>query len=319
MCFVQFHRPECHAIECGNLVTKIKPAGLFLLLITSVALWWGPLIATFRLARSSDAYTYILLIVPLSVGLIVLDNQRASATSKSSILFGAILLSSALLLRICTAWNPWRLTASENLPVAMSALVIWWIGSVILCLGLDTFRSFRFPLFLLFLVVPMPELALAWVTNFLQQQSAAMAGMLFHLIGVPVAREGVILSIPGLNIEVAQECSSIRSSTVLVVMALVMAHLFVRSNWRKVLLVLASIPLSVLKNAIRILVIAELGTRVNPSFLHGNLHRQGGIVFLGLAVLMLIAVLWVLRKTEMQTARGKGSNSQGNAAASFIQ
>jgi exosortase/archaeosortase family protein len=71
------------------------------------------------------------------------------------------------------------------------------------------------------------------------------------------------------------------------------------------LLVLASIPLSVLKNAIRIVVIGELGTRVNPSFLHGNLHRQGGVIFLGLAALMLIALLWILRKSEMQTATGK--------------
>lgn len=286
-------------------MTKTKPSGLLLLLITSVVLWWGPLTRTFRLAGSNEAYTYILLIVPLSAALILFDERRASKTSASSILPGAILLISALLLRICTAWNPWQVSASENLSVAMAALAIWWIGSVIFCLGLDSFRSLRFPLLLLFLIVPMPELALAWVTNFLQQQSAAAASMLFHLIGVPVAREGVVLSIPGLDIEVAQECSSIRSSTVLVVMALLMAHLFVRSNWRKALLVLASIPLSVLKNAIRIVVIGELGTRVNPSFLHGNLHRQGGVIFLGLAALMLIALLWILRKSEMQTATGK--------------
>jgi exosortase len=300
-------------------VTKTKPAGLFLLLITSVALWWGPLSATFRLSISSEAYTYILLIVPLSVGLIFFDERRASETTASSILPAAILLISAVLLRVCIAWNPWQLSSSENLSVGIAALVIWWIGSVILCLGLDTFRSFRFPLLFLFLIVPMPEHALAWVTTFLQQQSAATAALLFHLIGVPVARESVILSIPGLNIEVAQECSSIRSSTVLVVMALVMANLFLRSNWRKALLVLACIPLSVLKNAIRILVIAELGTRVNPSFLHGNLHRQGGIIFLGLAVLILLVLLWILRKSEMHRDWENGSDAQGHAAASFIQ
>jgi exosortase len=299
-------------------VTKIKPAGLFLLLITSVALWWSPLTATFRLARSSEAYTYILLIIPLSLGLILFEHRRAPATSGASTFFGAVLLSSALLLRICRAWNLWRLSPSENLSIAIAALAIWWIGSVILCSGLDTFRSFRFPLLFLFLVVPMPEHALAWITDFLQQQSAGAASMLFHLIGVPVAREGVVLSIPGLNIEVAQECSSIRSSTILVGMAFVMAHLFIRSNWRKVLLVLVSIPLSVLKNAIRILIIAELGTRVNPSFLHGNLHRHGGIVFLGLAILMLIVLLWILRKSEMQTSQGEQSDTRRHASANLM-
>jgi exosortase len=299
-------------------VTKAKPARLFLLLITSVALWWGPLVATFRLAKSNEAYTYILLIVPLSVGLIFFDDRRPPATSESNTLFGAIVLSSALLLRIGIAWNPWQLSTSETLSVGIAALVIWWIGSLILCLGLDTFRLFRFPLLFLFLIVPMPESALSWVTDCLQQQSAATASMLFHLIGVPVARDGVILSIPGLNIEVARECSSIRSSTILVVMALIMAHLFLRSAWRKWILALASIPLSVLKNGIRILIIAELGTRVNPSFLHGNLHRQGGIIFLGFAVLMLIMLLWILRKSEVHTARGNRSTIQGHASPNLM-
>lgn len=59
--------------------------------------------------------------------------------------------------------------------------------------------------------------------------------------------------------------------------------------------------MSILKNAIRILTIAELGTRVNPSFLHGALHRHGGILFLGLAVLLLIVLLWILRRSETDT------------------
>jgi exosortase/archaeosortase family protein len=66
------------------------------------------------------------------------------------------------------------------------------------------------------------------------------------------------------------------------VMTMVLAHLFLRSWWRKTLLIVAAIPLAVAKNGLRIFVIAELGTRVDPEFLDGNLHQHGGPCFLRL-------------------------------------
>ena len=116
---------------------------------------------------------------------------------------------------------------------------------------------------------------------------------------VPVAQDGIVLTIPGLEIEVARECSSIRSSLMLIVTTLVLAHLFLRSWWRKVVLVAAAIPLSVAKNGLRIFTIGELGTRVDPGFLNGKFHHNGGIVFFAISVM----VLWILRRTESQMRR----------------
>ncbi len=280
-----------------NGTQYLAVCGLFGL---SLLFWWAPIVADLQLASSSDAYTYVLLILPLSISLIYFGGNGILAGSRPNRWLGIILLSVALMTRAATEWNPWHFSSSGNLSVGMAALVAWWIGSVIFCFGSKTFQSLAFPLCFLFLIVPLPDRALTWITAFLQQQSASGASMLFALLGVPVTRDGIVLSIPGLTIEVAHECSSIRSSTILIVMTLLLAHLFLRSGWRKTLLVLAAIPLSVAKNAIRIVTIAELGTRVNPSFLHGTLHQRGGPIFLGLAVLMIIALLWILRISEMQ-------------------
>lgn len=271
---------------------------ILVLLALSGILWWNPLIADLRLALSNDAYTYILLIIPLSVSLIYVEGRGRQLPSQPNQLWGISLLSVALLTRAATGWNLWHWSASENLCLSMVALVTWWIGSIILCFGRETFRSLLFPICFLFLIVPLPDRALNWITLFLQQQSASSASMLFGLVGVPVTQDGIILSIPGLTIEVARECSSIRSSTILVVMTVLLAHLFLRSGWRQAVLVLASIPLSVAKNAIRIFTIAELGTKVNPSLLHGRLHEHGGVIFLGLAVLMVLVLLWILKTSE---------------------
>ena len=92
---------------------------------------------------------------------------------------------------------------------------------------------------------------------------------------------------------------------------MVLAQLFLHSPWRKTLLIAAAIPLSVAKNALRIVTIAVLGTRVDPGYLHGNLHRQGGIIFLGIAVAVEVLLLWILRRTEL---RGVPENASSPAS-----
>jgi exosortase len=271
-------------------------------LALSVGIWWHPLTTTWQLATSNDGYTYILLIVPLSLSLTYLEGKNIAPVLGGNRWIGTMLLGIALLLRIGIAWNPRQLTASEGLSASIFSLVLWWIGIVIACCGMEILRSHLFPLCFLFLIVPLPERALHWTTVFLQRQSAWSTSALFQLIGLPVTRDGVVLSIPGLTIQIEQECSSIRSSTMLVIVALILAYLFLKAPWRRIVLVLATIPTSIAKNAIRIFIIAELGTRVNPSFLHGALHRHGGIVFLSLAVLVIAWLLWLLRRGEVQPA-----------------
>jgi len=123
---------------------------------------------------------------------------------------------------------------------------------------------------------------------------------MFRAAGVPATQNGILLFIPGLALEVARECSSIRSSLMLIITTMVLVHLFLRSWWRKLLLVMIAIPLSVLKNALRIFTIAELATRVDPGFLDGKLHHHGGIIFFAIAVVLMVALLWILHRTEFR-------------------
>jgi exosortase/archaeosortase family protein len=109
-----------------------------------------------------------------------------------------------------------------------------------------------------------------------------------------------MLSIPGLTLEVAKECSSIRSSLMLVVTTMVLAQLLLRSAWRKTLVVAVAVPLSVVKNGLRIFTIAMLGTRVDPGFLTGNLHHHGGVVFFLIALAGIFLLIWALRRAEGQ-------------------
>jgi exosortase len=287
---------------------------LLALIVASIALWWRTLAATLDLALASDAHTHILLILPLSVALIYFRAKERPSISTSRRWVGAILLIAALTFHGLTAWKILHLSSGDSLSLSMFALVTLWIGSVILCMGVRTLRSFLFPLCFLLLVVPLPENVLSWITELLQHQSARAASALFYLAGVPVTRVGIMLSIPRLDIEVARECSSIRSSMILIVTTMVMAHLFLQSWWRKTLLIAVAIPLSVAKNALRIFSIAELGTRVDPGFLDGRLHHNGGIVFFSLAIFAEVIVLWLFRRRELRTStmNEEPANQQAN-------
>lgn len=276
---------------------------LYLLLSVSLVLWYRPLVSTLKLALASDAHTHILLIVPLTLALIFVRIRETVEIAPLGRWPGTVLLCVALLVRGCLFWGIVQASPSNALSLDMLALVIWWIGSVVVCYGMGMLRAVLFPLCLLFLVVPMPDRVVDWLTQFLQYQSAVATEWLFRAVRVPVTRDGVFLTIPGMEIEVARECSSIRSSMMLIVITWVLANLFLRVGWRQVLLDAIAIPLSVAKNAVRIFTIIELGTRVDPGYLNGRLHHHGGFVFLGLALMVVIGLLWRLRRGEAGGSR----------------
>jgi exosortase len=282
-----------------------------LIALCGVSIWfsWHPLVTTFRLALANDAYTHILLIIPLSAALIYMEHGYAHTKSlpldaRPNPLPAAVLLVVALLLACYARWGPLGSSDDLGLSLGMFALVTWCVASVWLCFGATTLHSFLFPLCILFLVVPIPDFVLSRIVEFLQHQSAFTARLMFRAVGVPATQDGIIVSIPGLDIEVARECSSIRSSILLVVTTMALAHLFLRSWWRKALLIAAAIPLAVAKNGLRIFTIAELGTRVDRGFLDGKLHHNGGVLFLGVAVVAVSVLLWALRRTELPLSSG---------------
>jgi exosortase/archaeosortase family protein len=78
----------------------------------------------------------------------------------------------------------------------------------------------------------------------------------------------------------------------------VLAYLLLCSQWRRILLVVISLPLSVAKNGLRIFVLGFLAVRVDPSFLTGRLHHQGGVIYLLIALAVILVLVWILNKSE---------------------
>jgi exosortase len=271
---------------------------LALLFGLSLILWCRPLFYTFALALSDDRYSHIFLILPVSAALIYQEWRWHGFDSPAGARSSGALLLIALLLAGLAKWERFGTESDVPLSISMAGLVLWWIGSFVFCCGVQGLRSFLFPLLFLFWLVPIPAAALNQLVGLLQHGSAVAAQALFWIARVPVSREGIVLSIPGVDLEVATECSSIRSSLMLVVTTMVLVQLLLRSPWRKLAIVLASLPLSIAKNGLRIFTVAMLGTRVDPSYFEGWLHHHGGIVFFLIVLGLTFTLIWLLRRGE---------------------
>ena len=268
------------------------------LLGVTLAAFWVPLTTLMRLSIERELYSYIVVIPLISAALFFLERRRIFARVETCWSGGlALLLVGALLYGFGRGQLA---SASENdqLSLAILSGVVICVGSFVLCYGTRAFRRGLFPALFLFLMVPTPDFVLEGATGGLQTASADVSHLLFGLLGVPVLRTGFVFSLPGITIEIAKECSGIRSSTALLILSLLIGHFFLRAAWTKAVLTLASLPLLIVKNGLRIVTLSLLSVYVDPRFLTGRLHQQGGIVFFLLALVLLAFVLGLLQKSE---------------------
>jgi exosortase C (VPDSG-CTERM-specific) len=168
-----------------------------------------------------------------------------------------------------------------------------------------------FPIAFLIFIVPLPDGAMQWLETASKLASDDAAHHFFLLSGTPVLRDGTVFHLPGIVFEVAQECSGIRSSWALFMTSLLASHLFLKSPWRQAVFVAFVIPLGILRNGFRILVIELLCVHLGPNMIHSIIHKQGGPAFFALSLLPLFALLWWLRHCERSKSWGDTSKSPG--------
>lgn len=191
-----------------------------------------------------------------------------------------------------------RLSPQDFLAVTTAGVLTIWIGGFVTFFGRQATKIALFPLAFLGFLVPLPEGVLSGIITALQYASADLVHVLFQLTPLPVLRDGVFFMLPGLHIEVARECSSIRSSMALLITCVLVSHLFLRRWWTTAMVLLAVFPLAVLKNGVRIVALCLLSIYVDDDFMTGGLHTRGGAVFFGVSLLLFLGMLAALRKLE---------------------
>jgi exosortase len=251
---------------------------------------------------NADA-SHLLLIPFISAWLLFVERHKIFLDLSYDKIFGG----SFLFLACCAALASRFADGGSSLDLQLSgyilSLVLSWLSGFALLFGKTATRAGYFSHLFLFLMVPLPNFRLSHVIYLLQAGSAWITEVLFDLLRVPVLREGFVFHLARFNIEVAEECSGIRSSMALLILALLVAHFRLRSFWKKVLFLVCGLFLMILKNGIRIVSLTVLAMHVDPNFLYGKLHHQGGVVFFLLSLLLLAPILWLLQRGESSPAK----------------
>ncbi len=157
-------------------------------------------------------------------------------------------------------------------------------------------RKLAFPAIFLIFMAPIPPSIVAALESALQHASAEAAYWFINLSGIPVYRSGFDFYMPRIALSIAPQCSGIRSTLVLFLTSLIAGHLFFRSAWNRWILALFIIPLGIIRNGFRILVIASLCVRVDPSYIHSPIHHRGGPIFFVLSLIPFgIVLFWLYR------------------------
>ena len=174
------------------------------------------------------------------------------------------------------------------------AYVVTLYGLILSFLGLPAFRLIAVPLLILLFMIPLPQFVLANLSTRLQLLSSQLGVAFIRLFDISVFVEGNVIDLGGYKLQVAEACSGLRYLFPLMTLGFLMAYFYKGARWKRVVLFLSSIPITVLMNSIRIGIIGVTVERWGIRMAEGFLHDfQGWMVFMVSASLMLgeIAVL----------------------------
>ena len=272
--------------------------GFLLWLAAVLGVFSSPLSRLIWQALHEGYTSHIVLIPPLICFLIWSRRDAIFASINYSVVRGIEIAAFGVLAGGIAFGVKLENTSSLIPLLTVLSVLLLVIAGFVLFFGTRAIARAAFPIALLVFILPIPGVLIDNIIRFLQARSTDLSAWAFSVLGVPVLREGFVLTMPEVSIEIAKECSGINSSIALLIIMLLIAHETLHTTWRRVLLVLITIPLSIIKNAMRIMTLTMLASRIDPSFLSGRLHHDGGFVFYLLSLALVYPVWKLLHATE---------------------
>jgi exosortase C (VPDSG-CTERM-specific) len=266
-----------------------------------IAAFAGVLVSLAVHAAGSQLHSHILLIPFVTAYLIYirrkqLPNEYTSSPGWATV---AALVGLMVLIAACapTVFGQ-RLSHNDYLALMTSSFICLLAAGGFFFLGRKWMGAIAFPFAFLIFMVPMPDAMADGLETASKLASAEAASLFFNIAGTPVLRDGTVFQLPNITIEVAQECSGIRSSWVLFITSLLASNLFLKGTWRRAVLVCFVLPLGIVRNGFRVWVIGILCIYLGPQMIHSIIHHRGGPIFFALSLIPLFLLLWWLRRAD---------------------
>ena len=294
-------------VASGAAPVRRIPLGFLLGAGILTVLFGSILYSVVRLSFRSELHSHLLVIPVLSwfvwrfldrrsgVGNGGLPSRSKSGAAIAAF-FGVASVGAYFLLRgRSLPMTEWLWAGTLGYLFFLLAVALWTVGW-------SRLKNHKFALVFLLLAVPLPLVATDALSVLLQHGSAEVLDWFLRLSGLPVLRDGLTFRLPTMAIWVAEECSGVRATLISFIFSLFAAKVLLRTPSKCVILALATIPLGLLRNSLRITVLAWLSEHVDRNVIHGAFHHTwGGPVFFALSLVPLFALLWWFLKLESRS------------------
>lgn len=204
---------------------------------------------------------------------------------------GLVLLAAAVLLRYLSG------LAAEIYTMRMS-MVGAAMGLIVYLYGVRQLLRWWLPVLLIILSVPLPVVVMGSLAFPLQLKASQWGAALLKWRYVPVRLEGNVIQLPGQALFVTEACSGLRSLTALIALGLLVAGLWLRSRWSRLLLIVLSVPVAMVLNAVRVFLTGFLSFYVDARLAQGVMHLTEGWVIFVVAFAILGAMAALLAVVE---------------------
>lgn len=274
------------------------------LILSFLFCFWSTLAGLIHVWIDDGDYSYALLI-PLISAYIIWEKRTkiASAQIGRSWLGGALL---SIFMVICT----YGILGSS--PSAVRPAIPFIILSITLfCFGSSIFKTLAFPLSLLFFMVPLPTAVQTWVGVPLRSISTRLGELILRIFEIPAFVEGNIIDLGVTKLQVVDACSGLRYILPLVACGVIFAYFFEKVRWRQIVLVILTIPISIMTNGFRIGMTGILTQRYGKNAAEGFFHEfSGWLIFI-----FAFAMLFVFHLLMKRIMRDNSINSAANISA----
>ena len=262
-----------------------------------------PFLKTLVEASTTNPYAGHVVFVPLLAAVLLwLDRRRLPKTTAGRNAMGAYLAGAALIVGGIAHQQ-------GNVPVQALSCIAALAGLGLWFYGIRGLRRGGFVLAFLFLMIPPPRDVVAAIAPVIQHEVAIFARVVLDALQIPVQQHGVFLRLPGLSLEVAEECAGLRFLPMLFVFVAAFARVTLPKMSTQMVLIGLAIPVAVLANAMRVAATGVGAYVIGPHVATGPPHYYIGKGFWVCAVLTMIGFAWLLR------SRATGAVATGRSGA----
>jgi len=227
-------------------------------------------------------------LIPFITGLMIWQRRDQLALQKRTPAnCGLLIVLAAMVMHIAGS-------LSAEMFVMRSSLIVCASGIIIYFFGFKIFAIVSIPVAYLFFMIPIPKIIWNPIAFPLQLMAAKLAAISIQMLGIPVLREGNILHLSNVSLEVVDACSGLRSLVSLLALSGAFSYITNLDIPRKIILFLSAVPIAILVNILRLTFTGILARYAGAETANGFLHELSGILVFVLACVFLFAVKTVL-------------------------